>query len=1304
MPHTSHAHLTDRRRVVMKKEKGKKIPLIYRGFKIVRVDSPSCPSSSSAIATLRSDRKKTTSKYNVSYGSRARIRLPRVRRAGRKEVPSFSPLFSEYVKVSSESLAKNWYLRYLKESKGTRESVAKLIVQHGKCCSIIRNRHPEINRAVKHDVYDAGRISVEPWDKPSRSALFEPCLNAVKTYATVGAITSDLLSQIVTSNAPSAENTAVLWNRSRVLWAECIDVMYDATYVKWRRSSEEYDSEETAFDVQRQHSSELIDDEMTSEIAEAARRVDESNEMKHVYEVVTARQSIVQLTKNRHSIFRFEEKRNGHERHVAPSVSHIVERPIVNPMVLVEGKSQHDDDEGVVEKNIGAKSNRLPEIANASSGLNEAVSSVESFIVEMRQQKSTADGEPCEYTHKRPSVFNLSSPTAVHRRESYRRRSLSSLPPAIGSMDKECAAMGFEGTRKTKKTKASHEEEEACKVFRRVANISSLSIFDEKNGGKKRKENVGKQSLSCATMLPFFQRLQPYWRERMSHMKRLKMLKKRREEFLFISRHLHEQVVHQQHVLEIATRHWEEHSLGAVFRTWKIYVKRKIRMRKLVDRWSMQRMRFNATTISRRRAASSSKRRWAIEAKKRAYRRRAEKLRIAKGKLTKRHRVNTELDACVVMAEDEEERTRKGAVDMMTDLASQNKLLDDVIGQFGTYVVLKREQLDADIEGHAAANALHLAAIAAFVAAKRASAFATVANAYVSKVSCRVRDLDGEDPDFVTVVERCCRFFRLSEATDERCREQIRKMLSRSCARLVSILRFYADRGEEGTIDEDCSSAHDHCSDRPVSEELKCLTSPKMSLRGLKRFLVDARLVAQRSDSSMLWSRVELLFRNVASKRTKDLKRPGVIGLSQLVELLIKLGHMLFYSVTLNRLIRETKEYHACLQDQCMEILGLKGLGIDDGDDDDAQKSAAGKKKKMSLREMGERVSLPPGLSSSSPQNLVIHALIQSLRKVFDVHVGAYGYCVDVESHRMRVFGNAHIKRVVMQHAHTLHRIYAAYASFDNRVAEKKRTAPRLTLDGLCWIIMDCTTTLDKRSQRSLHELLPVLACCRRVANGNESDEANNSNNNDDDDDECEGGFGFEEEGSEGNNKNKNHTIAFDFRGFVEVVISVAEYFESDPFVSLKTKLLLFFKHRLFSYCRMSGRDNTPAFDRHALESLFLDVEAQESREDVLSFEKYQALRVDLVKRDPFAIYCAPRNMKLKAAEEKLLDTIMQVALTKDAPIVSAEGTSERRQGLSKIENRAENKLAWRLKRDSGTVPPVGIGIWKGWREHGNEA
>ena len=105
--------------------------------------------------------------------------------------------------------------------------------------------------------------------------------------------------------------------------------------------------------------------------------------------------------------------------------------------------------------------------------------------------------------------------------------------------------------------------------------LNMLDVRDDVTSDEDTSNKTIHSKLSNSRFLPIFQSMIPFWRQRLSLMKRVKYLKDRRSRFLFISSHLHDQVQHQQTVLDIATRKWESHCVGAVMRIWSSWTKVK---------------------------------------------------------------------------------------------------------------------------------------------------------------------------------------------------------------------------------------------------------------------------------------------------------------------------------------------------------------------------------------------------------------------------------------------------------------------------------------------------------------------------------------------------------------------------------------------------------------------------------------------------------------------------------------------------------------------------------------------------------
>eukprot|EP00940_MAST-03C_sp_MAST-3C-sp2_P000499 g499.t1 len=650
-------------------------------------------------------------------------------------------------------------------------------------------------------------------------------------------------------------------------------------------------------------------------------------------------------------------------------------------------------------------------------------------------------------------------------------------------------------------------------------------------------------------------------------------------------------------------------------------------------------------------------RRWAVEAKKESLRRMSKRLSDRKTKLSRKRRQNMQLAACASMAEGEEEETRKRYLELTTDLASQNKLLDDVIGLFGKYVALKRVQLATDVVGHATANALHLAAVAALRSAKEAVAASAVADSVVE--SCR-RLLHGLDDIRACdeVVREAWRHFRLSEDTTIKapCMRSLRALIFQNRVRLTSIFRYYAAF--------DCCAAVkrlDQKEETRTTHRMVDASTQTMSIEGLKRLLTDTKLLLRESGAGVRWIRIELLFRTMLKSQRGTVDEPSDIssnssriGLLQFVDVLMKLAHICFYRSSLDTMERENIAYERLLHDGILEDLGLKDIGIDDYGGT-----------KQSLRSAGESLSLPPGLSAFRLQ-LKGRAMVEALRVLLDRHVLRHAMRVDVDRHLRSVFGDFQIKRVVFQHAETLRRIFGYYAEDDKM----------MTFEGLRRLLEDCTnfekTSTTTNANSSMLNVLMSVAYCRRPRP--ESDFVHTSEI---EEEEEEDGFGiFSDPAVDAGDARS--TFAIDFANFVEIVVLASECFEREPFVSTKTKLLLLFKQRLFSYCKMKSPADV-SVDINALQQLFVETRVKETRAVAEKMRAYHRQRVEFVRENPYGIYKPPPNLAMKRAEEKLLSTIMKIALSEDCVLKSK--TADRLPASP-----GDASLTWRLK--SAEAPP----------------
>jgi hypothetical protein len=480
---------------------------------------------------------------------------------------------------------KKWFMVYVSKTKAggrrrfRRDALEEMITNHCECLEFLEHKFPGFMSHIKQNItnYEYIRnlsssrdVSAEITDGP-----FDPFLTQIGGHAILMVVTCELLAEHIRSIAsPSTRNPLLnsivpkswMWNASRVYAVKCMDILLRSIFANWRGSEGELGvaSRGGGRRGSVHGMSKIKEMQRNLEMMEAARRIDNAKEMHAILQTVTARRSIANMrldsklvSTGRHLSFMREENE---EESLGFAESNSDEEE-VDPAKLEERVQQLStftthflkDAMKVAKRQEEFEQNHMPK----AQELYSAMSSVESFILEMRgegNESGTQEKERCDYSHRRPSVFETANKVLQ------RRRSSIQVIEKFATHRKKRSPPGFSprGGRGGKVTMSKH--------FLKMLDVSDHDVQDDEEPNR---------ALSESRFLPIFQSMVPFWRQRLSLMKRVKYLKDRRARFLFISSHLHDQVQHQQTVLDIATRKWESHCVGAVMRIWSSWTKVK---------------------------------------------------------------------------------------------------------------------------------------------------------------------------------------------------------------------------------------------------------------------------------------------------------------------------------------------------------------------------------------------------------------------------------------------------------------------------------------------------------------------------------------------------------------------------------------------------------------------------------------------------------------------------------------------------------------------------------------------------------
>jgi len=763
-----------------------------------------------------------------------------------------------------------------------------------------------------------------------------------------------------------------------------------------------------------------------------------------------------------------------------------------------------------------------------------------------------------------------------------------------------------------------------------------------------------------------------------------------------MSKHLQEQVQHQKYVLGMATRKWERHCCGAVFRLWAAVVADNWQRRILSKRFA--KLKQKSKRVEKRYWRRRCFMLWRIEARKKILRRRIlNQYTLERLQRAMRQETNL-LEVRAPKLAEIEEKSRVELLKTTLEVAMKNFLLKRATDTFRACVDAKRHSLNLHEVQVKTARALLLASVAAQVAYKVAHRAAMDA-LHAATTAHRLWTPATGISDILPL-QRVWEAMRLPPQCREHCLQKIQIILAQCAPQLFSLFRHHALQSM-GPV--------------AAAKKSRSLLMPPLifSLDALKAVAQDSNFqLLARAEHGFAWPELEQLFKLCAKQIPKCVARGMGLDMAGFICLLMRVAHSSLLRCAMKELQYEQLQYIISWNKRMMLMAGLNALDYGNRGrrkelqnrrvsfETDALRASSNQGLQSVQPMLNSRhgpsktwrdadVCMPPGLLTEN--TYVSQGMVLAMRMLVKERIGRSTLCFLHSRHHSSTFSNLYVRRLVINFQRRLHRIFAFYCNIDaststgvssRSIEGQTQIQPPgekggignadifMSLQGLYLLLQDCSPSAPHTPKNNSWTLADVQTIFINVLRSRKNEKIRHEDaknlrmsKHPMDLHRTAADMSPRTRGQKhpraGNGSNISHEVGLDFQAFLEALAAASCYFVRDPFTPPSSKFHSYLKLRVLPHCRMEQPNRTPTFKENKLKILFAGAYAKEAVNQANHYVSYQKNQVRAIQLNPNMLYKPIEELDLMQAQTLRAQSLIGVGVARKLQASAHKKTSQ---------------------------------------------